>query len=207
MILQHKSIFQILSYKIVFFYFLSHIITMLFILLVLLNWSKSNMFFKMFSLTFIHKHAVIILYRYINVIVPYVLFHHFVGVKPSSVMRLFKPGKFWHHLKHSVDWSGKSPTWPCFFLMTELLSVWWKGQMLVMKWDFLLLLWLQCNVSEIQIRVSHQSFSILPSISQWGVIPSRELEALNKILHLWYLGDFCFFLYASWIFGWEIEGW
>ena len=38
----------------------------------------------------------------------------------------------------------------------------WKGQMLVMKWDFLLL-WLQCNVSEIQIRVSHQSFLILPS--------------------------------------------
>ena len=83
---------------------------MLFILLVLLNWSKSNMFFKMFSLTFIHKHAVKILYRYINVIVPYVLFHHFVGFKPSSVMGLFKPGKFWHHLKHSVDWSGKALT-------------------------------------------------------------------------------------------------
>ena len=82
----------------------------------------------------------------------------------------------------------------------------WKGQMLVMKWDFLLL-WLQCNVSEIQIRVSHQSFLILPSISQWGVIPSRELEALNKILHLWYLGGFFIFLYVSWIFWWEIEGW
>ena len=98
-------------------------------------------------------------------------------------------------------------TFPYAFSWWQSSSVCrWKGQMLVMKWDFLLL-WLQCNVSEIQIRVSHQSFLILPSISQWGVIPSRELEALNKILHLWYLGGFFIFLYVSWIFWWEIEGW
>lgn len=47
----------------------------------------------------------------------------FVGFKPSSVMGLFKPGKFWHHLKPSVWSSGKLPRDHTFFLMTELLSV------------------------------------------------------------------------------------